>query len=114
MRKHGRKRDLVNEIEQLRVQLAGCSVAAAGYDLDLDRSSYGWSVAFDDVVKIRKLLDEGITAMRLTREYVGADLLPATPGWDWFDWMQKASPIALEKMTEERQDAVHQEGETEA
>lgn len=26
-----------------------------------------------------------VTAFRLTREYVGEGLLPALPGWDWYD-----------------------------
>jgi hypothetical protein len=40
---------LTEEIEQLRVQLAGCSVAALGYDHDTKRGDYGWSASFDDV-----------------------------------------------------------------
>jgi hypothetical protein len=28
-------------------------------------------------------------AIRLTREYVGDDLLPAQPGWSWYDAMQR-------------------------
>ena len=35
------------------------------------------------------LISEAREAIRLTREYVGEDLLPALPGWSWFDVTQK-------------------------
>ena len=38
---------------------------------------------------LRQLVLAGCEAMRLTREYVG-DLLPAKPGWEWFDWLMQA------------------------
>lgn len=50
-----RIRKLSDEVEQLCVQLAGCSTAAAGYGNKpepLSRDAYGWSVAFDDVCKL--------------------------------------------------------------
>lgn len=34
-------------------------------------------------------------AIRLTREYVGADLLPAVTGWDWYDALRRWAPDAL-------------------
>jgi hypothetical protein len=43
------------EAEQLRVQLAGCSVAAQGchaYGNGADRDDYGWSQAYEDVVNL--------------------------------------------------------------
>lgn len=45
------------QVDQLRVQLAGCSVAALGYAKgknDCKRGDYGWSVALDDVKKLRR------------------------------------------------------------
>ena len=36
------------------------------------------------------LVAEGVKAFRLTRDYVGEELLPALPGWSWFDWTEKA------------------------
>lgn len=36
------------------------------------------------------LLAQGVEAMRLTREYVGVDTLPAVSGWSWFDWCESA------------------------
>jgi hypothetical protein len=39
---------------------------------------------------LRALVEQGIEALRLTREYVGEDVLPATPGWSWFDWTERA------------------------
>jgi predicted transcriptional regulator len=47
-----------------------------------------------EVADLRKLIEEGIEAFRLTREYVfGAEAdeaMPAVPGWAWFDWCEKA------------------------
>jgi hypothetical protein len=37
-----------------------------------------------------ELLYKGGEAFRLTREYVGEDLLPPTEGWSWFDWCKAA------------------------
>jgi hypothetical protein len=49
------------------------------------------------LTELRTLVAEGIEVIRLTREYVDGTapdstdgLLPALPGWPWFDWMQKA------------------------
>jgi hypothetical protein len=42
-----------------------------------------------------RLLSEGIEAFRLTREYVGEDMLPAVEGWSWFDWCEKANQHLL-------------------
>ena len=36
------------------------------------------------------LVAEGIEAIRLTREYVGEEMLPEIEGWSWYDWTQKA------------------------
>ena len=38
--------------ERLQVQLAGCSVAANGGDLNLSADAYGWSPAFGDIVRL--------------------------------------------------------------
>ena len=40
--------------------------------------------------RLRTCINGGIAAFRLTREYVGEDVLPAQPGWSWFDWTQHA------------------------
>ena len=47
------------ELEQLQVQLAGCSVAATGCagDNDCLPGAYGWSPAFEDVKKLRAEVD---------------------------------------------------------
>ena len=34
-------------------------------------------------------------AIRLTREYVGADVLPAFPGWEWYDALAEHAPHVL-------------------
>lgn len=49
-----------DEVEQLRVQLAGCAVAAQGYGEKLDRGTYGYSLSYEDTrllyVKYRQAL----------------------------------------------------------
>lgn len=37
-----------------------------------------------------EIVSEGIEAVRLTREYVGEEVLPEIEGWSWYDWIQKA------------------------
>lgn len=32
-----------------------------------------------------KLLSDALKALCLTRDYVGEDMLPAIPGWEWYD-----------------------------
>jgi hypothetical protein len=43
------QQELSNEVEQLRVQLAGCGSAALGYGGDCKKGDYGWSASFQDV-----------------------------------------------------------------
>ncbi len=40
--------------------------------------------------QLREALWRGVEAMRLTREYVGEDVLPVVEGWSWFDWTREA------------------------
>lgn len=56
---------------------------------DIFEESYGEAV-IEPTNPARDLIYEGIEAFRLTREYVGEELLPDTPGWSWADWTQKA------------------------
>jgi hypothetical protein len=35
--------------------------------------------------QLREALAQAREALRLTREYVGEDVLPALPGWSWHD-----------------------------
>lgn len=52
------------------------------------------------------LLRQAIEALRLTREYVGEDLLPALPGWSWFDATEAAAPfLAVESPRPESVDS---------
>lgn len=44
----------------------------------------------DRVAALEAALEQGIEAMRLTREYVGEDMLPAIEGWSWCDWVTTA------------------------
>lgn len=43
-----------DEIEQLRVQLAGCGCAAFGYHNNCKRGDYGWSQSFEDTKNLYK------------------------------------------------------------
>lgn len=49
------------------------------------------------------MLRGGIEAMRLTREYVGEDVLPAVRGWSWFDWSTRAAALVGEQTAEPKQ-----------
>lgn len=54
------KAELMEELDQLRTQLAGCSVAALGATMDqpAQKGDYGWSPAYQDVLDLReKYLD---------------------------------------------------------
>ena len=51
----------LDEVEKLRVQLAGCSVAASGGttgSVVATKGDYGWSVAYQDVLELRLKYDE--------------------------------------------------------
>ncbi len=54
--------ELQNEVEQLRVQLAGCSVAACGCDWNERalQGDYGWSVAYADVSRLKERYDDAL------------------------------------------------------
>ena len=54
--REGEAAELRAQIEQLRVQLAGCGVAAQGWakgENDCEEGGYGWSPAFEEVKKLR-------------------------------------------------------------
>lgn len=49
-----------------------------------------------EALVLRQLIEQGIEAFRLTRDYVGPETFPAAPGWSWFDWVAKARRAILE------------------
>lgn len=59
------------EIEQLRVQLAGCGVAALGYAKDKNdckKGDYGWSQSFQDVKDLYKKYLTLESSLKVARE----------------------------------------------
>lgn len=56
------KIELLAEVDQLRVQLAGCATAAQGHihteGAIAHVGDYGWSPAYQDVVELRKLYEK--------------------------------------------------------
>ena len=49
---------LREEVEQLRVQLAGCLTAAEGWGQNCYAGDYGWSPAYQAVIELRKLYEK--------------------------------------------------------
>jgi hypothetical protein len=65
----------------------------------------------------RKRAEEAVAglaqALRLTREYVGADLLPAVKGWDWYDALRRWAPHELGEHEQQAEPLVHVGGNAE-
>jgi hypothetical protein len=61
------------ELEQTRVQLAGCGAAALGYD-EGEEGDYGWSASLGAVMDLRRkyeyLMEEKLTDKEILEEYV--------------------------------------------
>ena len=47
---------------------------------------------------LNQTIDELCEAIRLTVEYLGLDILPAQPGWSWYDALAKHNPALLRQM----------------
>jgi len=58
---------LREECERLRVQLAGCSVAALVAGPPAEQGSYGWSPAYQDVVDLRKRYEGAMARLNAIR-----------------------------------------------
>lgn len=62
---------LENQIEQLRVQMAGCSVAATGYikgENACKPGQYGWSRGYEDVKTLYLKYDQAYKALKKIEE----------------------------------------------
>ncbi len=64
---------------------------AAGRDIEHPR----WLLHYQRVEQAEEAAAGLAQALRLTREYVGADLLPAVKGWDWYDALLRWAPHEL-------------------
>ena len=66
---------LLAEVEQLRVQLAGCLVAAEGLadkGEAVKQGDYGWSLAFEKTRTLRKERDALLAMAQMTQVYLDA------------------------------------------
>lgn len=69
---------MCEECEQLRVQLAGCGVAALGAtaeDQVAKRGDYGWSPAYQDVLDLRRRYDLVASKFADSEEHFGCSNL---------------------------------------
>jgi hypothetical protein len=62
---------------------------------DVFEDSYGLALQGDTTVAdlAGQLIFKGLEAFRITRDYVnvgGVEILPAVPGWAWYDWATEA------------------------
>lgn len=68
-------RSLKAELEQCRVQLAGCGVAALGYnDKPAKQGDYGWSQSYQDVLNLRAELERARPLIKAAMEWDGTML----------------------------------------
>lgn len=56
--------EALNDLDQTRVQLAGCGVAALGSGNEVQKGDYGYSASFDDVRKLRHRFDRLLDAAK--------------------------------------------------
>lgn len=59
---------LIERVERADIQLAGCSVAALGWDKGTKPDDYGWSGSLEDVLKLRAKLEAMQDEMDRVRE----------------------------------------------
>lgn len=63
-----RVQELERELEQVRVQLAGCLAAAEGATTDVAKQGdYGWSPAYQETLDLRRQYDRAMKMMREVR-----------------------------------------------
>lgn len=77
--------ELQEEISKLRVQLAGCALAAEGNHITCEKSDYGWTPAFEEIRQLRALYERLKTALDVTLPHVHGliRVLDDAPRFDW-------------------------------
>ena len=109
--------NLKEEISRLQVQLAGCGVAASGWatgDNRAKQGDYGWSPAFEDIMKLREhswrcfhcgffTLDEKQAAAHFGDRDDAEEFKPLCKWWQCMDEGERAS--ALQDMIAQRNEA---------
>ena len=83
------RRALVHEVEQLRVQLAGCLTIAEGYGntpttqhLRAKEGDYGWSLAYQRTLELRQRSDKVLDSLRNARA-----IQCSNGNWDYDHYM---------------------------
>ena len=68
-----RLEEQARRVEQLQVQLAGCSAEALGYGKDCTVTDYGWSASFGDVRRLREKFEAQSSLMEKMSEFTKHD-----------------------------------------
>lgn len=94
---------LENQNEQLRLQLAGCSVAAVGSvkgENDCKRGAYGWSVALEDVKRLYLKYNQCRIALMDIERVAASHPVPSSQSGEHFSWIVTRAQNGLKPLPE--------------